>query len=288
GAISRHTYAQLFYHSVLPHEYLLPNPLHLIWGDWASQFLRPEVGEHWASLGYTAAALALAGAILGWRQRIVQALVIIALINVVMTLGPEWELPDGRTIPLPAGFVYAHVPILDNIRAWSRMTFYVSLCVALLASLALTKLPRRWYSAGWIVAAGLVVLESIANFPIFAPHPRPVDLWLRQQAGPATVIDMPDFFNGSALYYTLFSEKANNGGYGTFAPRSLQEDWGLLQLFPYEPALRLMQRWQTDYIIVDTRKLGQRVADWEEQLATQLLVRQVYQDAEYRVYRLQR
>src|SRR5262249_47272753 len=111
GETYKHQYAQLILHSASPLEYLLPNPYHPLWGQWASQFYRlGDGGEHGFGLGYSVIALALAGAWLGRKQGIVRALVVIGAINFVMSLGAEWQLPNGSSIPLPAQFMYLYVP----------------------------------------------------------------------------------------------------------------------------------------------------------------------------------
>lgn len=286
GELAQQPYIQLLLHSARLSEYLHLNALHPLWGTWAQQFYRNDGGERLVAFGYTALLLGLVGIWAARRQRIAWTLAIIALINVVMTLGPEWGLPNGQYIPLPARFAYEYVPVLNNIRVWTRMSLYVTLCAALLGSLALSALPPR-LRAGWLVAAGLVLLESVSVFPLDTPRPRAVDLWLRDQPA-GTVIEMPNSFSGPGEFYTLFSHKANNVGYGSFDPPLYDEGKGILRRFPDEPTLRLLQRWQTDYIIVNEYLMRERDPNWETALAAQPLVAQVYQAQGYRVYRLLR
>lgn len=289
GATFKHTYAQLALHAAVPEAYFLPNPFHPLWGKWASQFYRSDAGEQYVAFGYMAMVLALAGLWLGRKRRVVQALAVLILINVIMTFGPELRLSETISVPLPARFLYEHAPVLGNIRTWARMVIYVVLCAALLASLALTALPRHWYKLGLGVATGLILLESISLLGLSAPQPRPVDVWVRQQPGSGAVTHMPMTVPEPREYYTLLSsDKPVNQGHGKFPPSFYREGRDIFYRFPAESALRLMQRWQTDYIIVDEAALQPIAPDWRATLTAQPLVTEVYRQGGYSVYRLQR
>ena len=178
GETYQHLYAQVVRLSAPPQAYLLPNPFHPWWGNWARQLYPPDRDEQYVALGYSVMLLALVGIWIGRKQRVVQALTVLMIINIVMSFGPELRLSDTTSLSLPARFVYNYVPILDGIRNWSRMAMYVALCAALLASLALTALPRRWRKVGVGLASALILLESVSVLPLSATGPRPVDLWL--------------------------------------------------------------------------------------------------------------
>lgn len=284
----QHNVDHLLLHSVLPHEYLLPSPTHPVWGSWASQFYRWDGGERFATLGYTVLILALAGLWFGRRSRVVQALGIIVLINVIMSLGIDLRVSDTQSIPLPASFFYHYVPILDSIRGWSRMTTYVMLCTALLAIFALVRIPRRWYRPSMVLVASLVAFELWFTIGLSDPSPRAVDLWLRDQPGSGAVIQLPGNHGGSAQVSSLITEKPINWGAGTFIPLHYNEAWKTMQTFPSRASLAVLQRWETDYIIVDEVPMSEREPQWEAMLEADDLATRVYRDEEYSVYRLSR
>ncbi len=289
GSTFKHLYSQLSLHAAVPEAYFLPNPFHPLWGEWASQFYRADAGEQYVAFGYTAMVLALVGLWLGRRRRVVQALAVLIVINFVMTLGPELHLAEDSSIPLPAKFLYEHAPVLGNIRTWARMVFYLVLCAALLASLALSRLPRRWYRAGWMLAAALVLVESVSVLTLSEIRPRPVDLWVGDQPGQGAVTHLPHDFGGPREYYTLlFSDKPANQGHGKFPPSLYREGRNIFVRFPDASSLRLMQRWQTDYIIVDEAAMTRANSDWRAELTAQPLVDEVYREGGYSVFRLQR
>jgi hypothetical protein len=289
GIASKHPIIELQVHSAKLVEYFLPNPFNVFWGAWAKRFHRQDGSEVWVAVGYSLIALALIGIRRVRQQRaIVRALLVIILINVVLSLGPYWTLPNGVNVPLPVRIIYEYVPVLNGMRTWSRMVLYVVLCAALLAALGLTTLPRRWYSIGCSAAAIIVLFEYASALMLSQPGPRAVDVWLQAQPGNGAVIQLPNGFGGTNTYYTLHTGKPVNIGFGTFRPPFYEEGLETLERFPDISALRLMQRWETDYIIVDDAAMSQRMPNWEEKLRAQPLVTEVYHGEGYSVYRLER
>ena len=52
--------------------------------------------------------------------------------------------------------------------------------------------------------------------------------------------------------------------------------------------MRLLQRWGTDYVIVDEAAMTISNPTWRDALVSQPLLTPVYQDQHYSVYRVQR
>jgi hypothetical protein len=288
GETYQHLYSQVLLLSAQPADYLLPNPLHPLWGEWARQFYAPERGEQYIALAYSVMLLALAGLWFGRKQRVAQALAVVLAINVVASFGPELRLSETFSLELPGRFVYDHVPVLGNIRNWSRMGMYVALCAALLAGLALARVPHNYRRMVIPLAALLVLFESAAVLPLSPAGPRPVDVWLRDQPGTGAVLQVPNGFGGASQYYTLFTGKPTNQGVGKFPTALYREGRDVLFGFPRETALRLAQRWETDYIVVDEGAMQLQRPRWREQIAEQPLATEVYRAGGYSVYRVQR
>jgi hypothetical protein len=93
---------------------------------------------------------------------------------------------------------------------------------------------------------------------------------------------------GVDMYYSLFTGKPANQGQGKFPPSLYREGRDLLDDFPKESAVRLLQRWQTDYIVVDEAAFDQTAPGWRARLAAQPLIDEVYHQGGYRVFRLKR
>jgi hypothetical protein len=213
---------------------------------------------------------------------------IIAGVCFVLSLGPEFRLGD-RTIPLPALLAYEHIPVLRSIRAWSRMAFYVQICVGLLAALGLTGFAqwrRAWQALGVVAVCG-VLLEVAHAAPWSASTaPRPVDRWLATQPGSGATLQVPDSFSGAIEYYALFSKRPSLTGYGTFEPAGATADLVWLREFPSERALTTLRRLGGEYILVRRNAMDRERPGWRERATQQPELAQVYEDDEFTVYRI--
>jgi hypothetical protein len=289
GGAIQHPYAELVANAIPPLAYFYPNPFHPLWGQWASQLYPSEPGEHYGSIGYTALALSIAGLWVGRGQRAIWALAAGAIAFAVLSFGPEIRLSATTSLILPAKWLYEHAPVFGSIRTWGRMIIYVMICVAVLAALGLSALPRAGYRLGWLLAAVLVLAESASLLPLSSLRPRPVDLWLREQPGSGGVVHMPHDYGEPREYYTLlFSGKPTNQGSGKFLPSAYREGVTTLDSFPAASALRLMQRWATDYIVVDEAGMDLLAPGWRGELDAEPLLTKLYEEGGYRVYRLRR
>ncbi len=284
--MDKHSYPQMLIHAAQPADYLRTNPLHPLWGSWAASFYRPVTGEYFVTVGVVAMVLGTIGVLVGRRRPLVWALALIAAINVVLTFGPELRI--GETVySMPVRFIYNHVPILDGIRVWSRMSIYVTLCAALLASVALSSVPVRWRRAGWAVGLALAVSETATGITLASAAPRPVDVWLGQQPNDGAVIEMPNGFTGMSEYATLFSKRPTAIGYGTFDPRLYLESRSKLATFPDEQALDIIRRWGVRYIVVNVAQMERTRPDWIDALAAEPDIREVYNQYGYSIYEVQ-
>jgi len=294
GVDMTHSIVHLRVHAARPGDFLLPNPYHPVWGGWAGQFQRYDGGEHVVFLGYSVILLMLISIWALRRQRLALTLVALSAITFVLTLGPELRLPGGATLPLPALFIYEHVPILNGIRIWNRVALYIVLAAALLTGLGLSILAprRRLYRAATLTAALLLIVELAAVSPFTTAEPRTVDLWLRAQQGRGAVIELPigtpdyPLPSGSSLFYSLFYRKPSNMWYGTFNPPLYAEHVHALREFPAPQALRALQRLETEYLIVHAPALTAIWADWQRTVAAMPELERVYDDGFYTVFHL--
>ncbi len=288
GGDTRHEYSSLLSLSARPLDYLTPSRYHAIWGAWSAQIAPDTAGAQLVAPGFALLALAGVGA---WRWRrspITWTLLIIAGVCFVLSLGPELRLGD-RTIPLPALLAYEHIPVLRSIRAWSRMAFYVQICVGLLTALGLTGFAqwrRAWQALGVVAVCG-VLLEVAHAAPWSASTaPRPVDRWLATQPGSGATLQIPDSFSGAIEYYALFSKRPSLTGYGTFEPAGATADLVWLREFPSERALTTLRRLGGEYILVRRNAMDRERPGWRERATQQPELAQVYEDDEFTVYRI--
>ncbi len=288
GGDMRHNYASLLDLSAHPLDYLTPSRYHALWGEWAAQVAPETAGARLVTPGFALLTLAGVG-MWRWRRRAVAwTLLIVGLVCFVLSLGPELRIGDW-SVSLPALLAYEHVPVLRSIRAWSRMAFYVQICVGLLAALSLTGFAqwcRVWRGLGMIAVCG-VLLEVAHAAPWSAStDPRPVDRWLADQPGIGATLEVPNTFSGTIEYYALFSKRPSLTGYGTFEPAGAAADMVWLSEFPTKRALTTLRRLGGEYILVRRAIMDHKWPGWREHAAQRPELTLVYEDDEITVYRL--
>ncbi|MGQ9827082.1 MAG: hypothetical protein ACUVSW_04370 [Roseiflexus sp.] len=288
GGNTRHDYASLQSLSARPLDYLTPSRYHAIWGAWSAQIAPDTAGAQLVAPGFALLILAGIGV---WRRRqstVTRMLLIIGGVCFVMSLGPELRLGD-QTIPLPAFLAYEHIPGLRSIRAWSRMAFYVQICIGLLASLSLTgfaQQPRMRQMIGLIMVCG-VLLETFHRTPwSTSTLPRPVDRWLAAQPGSGATLQVPDLFSGAVEYATLFSQRPSLTGYGTFLPAGATNDMAWMREFPFPRAITTIRRLGGEYVLAHRSAMDRELPGWRERAAQRPELLQVYEDNEFTVYRI--
>ena len=284
-----HPYVQLLQNSATLRDYLLPSPFHPLWGTLIAPLYGRAGTEFLVSLGYTVMLLALIGAWINRQRRIVWGLGAVLLVGLMMSFGPELVLPNGARLFMPASYLFEHsVPLFGDIRTWSRLSIYVALCAALLAGLALTAVQTRRLPLIAGIAGALILLESALALPMSAAAPRPIDAWLRGQPERGAVVQFPRGAGGLSYYYTLFNAQPTVQGSGKYSPELYREERETLYYFPDERAIRLLQRWGADFIVVNERPMDEDGPDWREQLARQPLLTEAFRSQGYTIYRLQR
>lgn len=284
GASLRHSLFHLSLHAAHPGDYLPPNPYHPLWGAWARPLHRSDGGEHVVTLGYSVMALSAIGLWAARPRRLVAALAALMAATFVLTLGPTLYLPGGGELPLPALFIYEHVPILDGIRVWNRVVLYIVLCAAVLTGLALSRASgRRYYALSGLAAAALL-FELAAASPFTGAGPRAVDVWLGAQAGPGAAIELPPLASGTDVFYASYQGRPSSVWYGTFTPPLYAENEAALDSFPGARALDVLERWQVRYVIVDERAMAAGRPGWEAELAAAGALEQAFRQDGFSVY----
>ena len=178
------------------------------------------------------------------------------------SLAAEPFLPAsaGRiVIPLPALFLRWYLPGLAGMRSWGRFAIFATLGVAALAGVGVAAFLReeverrrvrrpalrRWALTG--ILAGLIFFEFYTGpQDLITPGPRPVDEWLRDQPGRATIIQMPLLvaLSGPQMYYSMHHGQRVATGYGTYFPILFESWYPELFHFPSDDALEVLASWE--------------------------------------------
>ena len=257
-----------------------------IYLSWVALFLavfailvrrRDSSVQAYAAVAVVACVLAL-GPVLRWGGEIVALSLpesledLFTRIGLLPILVRRFGTTDGRfTVPLPAQVLRLTVPVVTPIRVWARMGLFAAFAVAALAGIGLDRLltqidsgwsPMARRIVGWLaVALFLFDLAAIPPlWPISSPfitstEPRAVDLWLKTQDD-GSLIEFPISLQGSQLFYSIAHSKPIVTGYGTFVPQHFEEKVSILETFPREGSLAVLQDWQVRYVLVNSVRYG--------------------------------
>ncbi len=234
--------------------------------------------------GLTVLFLAALGVAL-WRKRASAWLfpLALALVSLLLSLGPALTLSPGHTLPLPFALPYQFLfalPGMQALRAPVRFAALLFLALSILAGLgvaSITRRPtrgsraivhiRRQLAGGVIVA--LLVAECltvpgahIAAVPTGDAVP-PVYRWLAQQA-PGVILELPMLAATPERgllnqYFSIYHWQNTPDGYSGFIPPKHGEIVYEMQQFPSERSVSMLQGMDVRYLVVHT----DLIADWE-------------------------
>jgi hypothetical protein len=259
-------------------DYVIPPTDHFWWGSAVARSWRQGSNGLWQSewqlyLGAIALLLCVAG-LFHPRRRVVAALIAMALICVIFSLGPGLYIThppplNGNTndvalspIPMPGRFI-RQLPGFNNLRGWSRLGFFVELSVGVLAAAGLTRvldwlknrlqLPTIFQTGIAVVIIGGVIFEFFPKATAMTVvAPRAVDEWMSKQPGDFAFIEYPiarHGFGGPAIYASRLTGKKIIMGSSQNPPNLSY--WSDLSAFPSPFTIDLLRGWGTKYVVVD-------------------------------------
>jgi hypothetical protein len=269
----RHSAKAADENSASPEDYLIPNPLHPLWGAPAMQaHAAQNIIEDVLYPGFPALALGVVA--LAARRTRGRAWIWAALLGAcfVLSLGLNLHtatggLADWGTGPvsLPGRLFYDWVPGFSSLRAYARFGVGVALGLAVLAGLGATWLLARPRLARVrpALALGLIGLAlcdfwSAPNaWGLTRVEPNAVAGWLATQP-PGAVIQLPltTAIAGPPLYAGTFYGHPLAYGYETFEPPGFVAGRAALAAFPSAATFDLLRRWGVRYVVVAASSYG--------------------------------
>lgn len=269
-------------------QYLMVPPGSAIHGRWLPSDDTPIAGGYAVDAlfpGFVALALALWGLARGRgrTRRMRWFFLLLALVSLVLSLGPRLYLapgqPAGLEVALPYAWLYAAVPGFKALRAPVRFDALVMLSLAVLAGYGLAALTggqqgRRSVApagTGALLVTALVVLEFLV-WPAARAEPVPVGSeapavyrWLAAQ-GPEPLLELPMAFTpgGPQLEYQYLSAyhwRTTPDGYSGFIPPKHGQIVYEMDRFPSERAVSLLQALGVRHVVIHTERYP--VARWQ-------------------------
>lgn len=254
-------FEDLFLQSARPLSYILPSPMHPIFGRITKLFVGSSLygksyTEHVLFLGFVPMFLAFV-AIKNYiktrkeirRHRNFESFFILLLITAWLFSQPPWWNVFGLRLYMPSFFIYKVMPML---RAYCRFGILVMLSISVLAGyglkLILGRINKPFKKLIVFSLLAILVLFEFLNFPPF----KVIDLsttpevytWLKDKEGDFTVVEYPLDVNGANVFYmyyqTIHNKSLINGTTpGTFANTVAQKNTKLSEL-PTAAKLKFM------------------------------------------------
>jgi hypothetical protein len=242
-------------------DYLLPNPLHPLWGEAVSRVMwplpTPMITEFVISIGWVTLLLAMIGArrTRGRSWRCLKWMMIAAF---VLSLGPYLTISRlPLEIPLPDLLLREIVPFADSVRSWGRFSVLVQLGACVLMAAGLASLLRAHsagrQAAGCGLALGLILFGAWQGpQPLTEIRPRPVDEWLAVQPDRDPIMEFPlaEALSGPGMWYTTVHGRPVTFGYGTYLPLLYRQRHPAMTTFPGDAALDQLAAWSVRYVLV--------------------------------------
>lgn len=239
------------------------------------QTLAPSNGENTLAPGLLASVLALYYAVISIRAPRTLALLLIAIVGFVMSLGVETQI-GGVTILLPAGLLYDFAPGIGSaMRVTARWGLLVLFAAAVLAAFGLNDLYKRMEKrspiAAWATTAVLILVLAVeynpapitlGNSNVNTAKSSPLYQWLAAQP-PSPIVELPMGLpterNSADVWYqfqTLFDNQRRMNGASGFAPPFNDQVARTLEHFPSAESVGMLQQLGVRYVVVHTDELS--------------------------------
>jgi hypothetical protein len=298
--------------SANPLDFIMPSPLHPIWGAWIhAQYPRETWIEHTLYLGVVALLLAgVATAACLVRRRAAQLMpsavagsgvlqsqtifrltlcwLGVAAASIMLALGTDLHAgllsqPVSQENPvwLPSYYL-AKLPGVSLMRVWARFGVITALFLAMLAGVGAFWLRRLLPRPALLILLLLLCLDiapgRLGHIDVL---PRPIDRWLAQQPGDFAVAELPPGANNYvAMLGSLTHQKRlpafNHPSHLTAEFQSFAER---ADGFPSAEAQAQLARLNVRYVLVDLHAyestLGITAADMKRQIAAAGLLTEV-------------
>jgi hypothetical protein len=289
--------------SASPTDYLIPNQLHPIWGDYSMRLQsdRP-VYEASLYLGFVSISIAL----IGWaltRRRAKQSgpttapwglwlvmLVFVTVLSFGLTLHGlrgqvEWtDGTDVATIPMPASILYDWLPFFSSMRSYARFGVLAALALAVLMGLGWASICR--YGGTFAARHGMSLLLLAVTLLLFdvltvpfkwgsSPVRPTVTSAFLNAAPEGSVMQMPlsgsrfaPAQSGPSLYWGTYYHQPITYGWDSYDPPHWRAAQAALESFPDRPALDVLRKWDVRYIVVNKNAYAQHWPEMDNRLRT--------------------
>jgi len=242
--------------------------------------------------GYLTVALGVAGAAIGWRLRS-RARYLAGLYG-SLALVAAWQ-SFGPSAGLYAA-TYATFPVFSFLRAPARFGVLVTLALAVLAGLAVSRVLQKVSRPNLIAALMVMVAVGLRLVPInWGPVPSTADAYYILAEQPrGAVVELPFYSRHANLQRTRYMINSTVhwmplvNAYSDVIPSRFSHERDVIGAFPTEDAFRILARDKVRYAVFH---LSEYVGERFEELTAKLAefhpyLERVYGDNEIWLYRI--
>ncbi len=248
--------------------YFVPGPQQTLLGSYWGQSFDRNLTETTVFPGYLVLVLGVAACFHPRVRRSHGFWILSAGVFFVLSLGAILHVGGWRTgIPLPFA-LFDHLPLLHNLRAPSRFSILVMLCLAVLVSAIWTswmeRSPKPALRSLWTAGATLLlVAEFIAvPVPIFQAGVATIYDRIKEEPGDFTVVEIPgvEQIPGHLMYHQTFHGKRIFIGTAARVPREKTDYYFGLHLIRPLVDLRKGKLTLTPELVESEKTLAPKVA----------------------------
>lgn len=240
---------------VEPSYYLLPNPLHPLFGKCFRPFYPVNLADSFVFLGYTLLAVSIIGAIKKFKK--VKFWLILGFVFFLLSLDPK----NGITQPLYL-FFYNYFPFFSVISNTGRFSLMVLISVIVTASFGLKHIlgmfknkPKRQGPILFLVS--FLILFEFISIPFLTTYLTQHDIFYEARLDEEnyTILNVPTLYEGLPLYFQTIHEKKILGGYvSRTPPQVLTYLEGISKLDEKEEVYNAAKKYNIRYIVFDKHK----------------------------------
>ncbi len=248
--------------------YFVPGPQQTILGSrWGRSFDR-NLTETTVFPGYLVLILGVAACFHPRARRSHGFWMLSTGVFFVLSLGASLHVGGWQTgIPLPFA-LFDHLPLLNNLRAPSRFSILVMLCLAVLVSAIWTswmeRSPKSAVRSAWTAGAALIIVAEFVAVPVpvFQAGVAPIYDPIKEDPGDFTVVEIPgvEQIPEHLMYHQTFHGKRIFIGTAARVPREKTDYYFGLHLIRPLVDLRKGKLTLTPELIEGERILAPKVA----------------------------
>jgi hypothetical protein len=272
-------------------DYLLTTPNSILFGNIVEPIqIKRNIAEHSLFPGISALLLALYGIFtirmakldcksklrISYKINNIQFIyLLLAVVAFILSLGtPLHIFGHILYIDMPYKYLYEYLPGFKSLRVPSRFGMIVMISLSVLAGYGANKLISTKSMKNnillvvlflFLIVESLYIPVNVGIMPVNKEIPE-VYKWLSNETGSFAIVELPTSYkiqkghtfwrDTEYMYYSTYHWKKLFNGYSGFLPKDYWEILGILQSFPSNKSIDLLENMKVKYVIIHTKYIN--------------------------------